>query len=167
MPKNDRLTPRQRAFCDDYLVNPNATQAMIARAMLRFVNNLLRFLNDFEPQKCGPFSKYPARIAKDLRSAKNESRSIKSMFCTYLREISNDPSSVVRFNIVPTQTHRKPQSRAQPYGLLISPNSLSTPTSRIRRSAPGVATRKTSGCTTQSLIRKRSHMTATTSSGLA
>ena len=102
---------------------------MIARKMLRNVNNLLRFINDFlrfindfEPRISGPFPKYPARIAKDLRSVRNQSRPIKSMLCRYLREISNDPSSGHRFNNVPTQTPRKPRSPEKCYGMLITPN---------------------------------------------
>ena len=128
MPKNDRLTPRQHAFCDEYPVNPNATQAAISREMLRFVNsllrfanNFLRFLNDFEPRTCGPFSKYPARIAKDLRSARNQSRPTKTMYCGYLRRVLTARCNLVRLNIVPTQTRRKLRSRAKCYGLLITP----------------------------------------------
>ena len=121
MSEKDRLTPRQHAFCDEYLLDLNARQAAIARATLRFLNNFLRFLNDFEPRTCGPFSRYPARIAKDLTSARNESRPTKTMCCVYLRRTSSARCSVLRFNIVPTQTRRKPRSRAKCYGLLITP----------------------------------------------
>ena len=121
MSKNNRLTPKQRAFCDAYLASLTVPQAMIPRKMLRFANNFLRFLTDFEPRKCGPFSKHPPRIAKNLRSARNESRPIKTMYCGYLRRISSARCNVLRLNIVPTQTPRNLRSRAQPYGLLITP----------------------------------------------